>query len=73
MLNLPEPGYTPANLAILRAELCLTQTQVADLCGVTRRTAARWEAKANTKGHATMPHTHWLHLLEIYKKSADSA
>lgn len=72
MLTLPEPGYTPANLASLRAKLRLTQTQLAEQLGVTQRTAARWEAQANTHAHSTMPHTHWLSLLEIYKRSVDS-
>ena len=69
MINLPETGYTPANLRALREQANLTQQQVAD---ITRTKSPdmvrRWEMGTDRHMHSTMPHIKWLLLLDAIVK-----
>ena len=65
MPNLPEAGYTPANLRALLASAGLTQQDAADLLGVTAVSIRRWLMPLDTDSHRDMPLFQWLKLLEI--------
>lgn len=62
-MNLPEAGYTPANLRALLASAGLTQQAAADLLGVDVRTVRKWVADLDNASHRDMPHRRWLQLL----------
>lgn len=63
-IDLPELGYTPANLAQLRQIYGLTQSDVAKRIGVTLRSVQGWEADITAKTHSGMPHRKWVALLK---------
>lgn len=64
-MNLPEAGYTPANLRALLKQAGLTQQAAADLLGVDGRTVRKWVADVDSASHRDMPHHRWLQLLAI--------
>ena len=63
--DLPEAGYTPANLRALLASAGLTQQAAADLLGVSAVSMRRWLMPPDTDSHRDMPLMQWLRLLEI--------
>ena len=65
VVNLPEAGYTPANLRALLASAGLTQQAAADLLGVDGRTIRKWLADVDSASHRDMPHYRWLQLLAL--------
>jgi transcriptional regulator with XRE-family HTH domain len=67
-VNLPEAGYTPANLRALLASAGLTQQAAADLIGVDGRTVRKWLADVDSDSHRDMPHHRWLQLLAATSK-----
>lgn len=63
-----ELGYTPANLKKIREQYRLTQTDVAQICGMSHRVAVgRWETALDKSGHASMPHEKWVMFLNYIK------
>ena len=62
VVNLPEAGYTPANLRALLKHAGLTQQAAGDLLSVDMRTVRKWCAPLDSD-HADMPHYRWLQLL----------
>ena len=66
-MNLPEAGYTPANLRALLKHAGLTQSDAAFLLGVNMRTVRKWCAPLDSD-HADMPHHRWLQLLAVTDK-----
>ena len=62
-MNLPEAGYTPANLRALLASAGLTQQAAADLLGVDGRTVRKWLADVDSTSHRDMPLKAWRKLL----------
>lgn len=65
MVNLPESGYTPANLRALLASAGLTQQAAAGLLGVDGRTVRKWVADLDNASHRDMPLTQWQKLLAV--------
>lgn len=65
MLNLPEVGYTPANLTALLHNAGLNFGQAADLLGVSYRTFQNWTYGIDNKNHRDMPLIKWLELLAL--------
>ncbi len=65
MLNLPEAGYTPANLTALLSQAGLNFSQAADLLGVSYRTFQNWTYGIDNKNHRDMPLQKWLELLAL--------
>lgn len=64
-----ELGYTPKNLRKLREMYNLKQTDVARICEMSQPVSVtRWEAEADKKNHASMPHEKWLKLLDYIKE-----
>ena len=63
-MNLPEAGYTPANLRALLKHAGLTQSDAGKLLGVDMRTVRKWCAPLDSD-HADMPHHRWLQLLAL--------
>jgi transcriptional regulator with XRE-family HTH domain len=64
-VNLPEAGYTPANLRALLALAGLTQQAAADLIGVDGRTVRKWLADLDNASHRDMPLKTWRKLLDL--------
>lgn len=60
--DLPEAGYTPANLRALLKYAGLTQQAAGELLAVDMRTVRKWCAPLDSD-HADMPHRRWLQLL----------
>jgi len=67
-LNLPEAGYTPANLRALLASAGLTQQAAADLIGVDGRTVRKWLADVDSDSHRDMPLHQWRKLLDLVQQ-----
>lgn len=67
--EVPEIGYTPANLKALRKKFGLTQARVAEITETkTIYSVRRWEAPLNAKNRADMPLAKWLRLLKYLEK-----
>lgn len=65
-----ELGYTPVNLRKIREKHRFTQTDVAEICGMSSRVAvARWETPLDKSMHASMPHEKWIMLLNFINKT----
>ena len=65
IIDLPELGYTPANLRSLREQCGLTRRKVADITNtVNYATIVRWETDVGAKNHADMPQYKWQMLIE---------
>lgn len=63
-MNLPEAGYTPANLRALIEARGWTQKQAAEACGVTERTVRKWLVEDITSdNHRDCPLKSWRKLL----------
>lgn len=67
-MNLPEVGYTPANLRALIASAGLTQQAAADLIGVDGRTVRKWLADVDSDSHRDMPLHQWQKLLDLVQQ-----
>jgi len=67
-MNLPEAGYTPANLRALLASAGLTQRAAADLLGVDGRTVRKWAADTDNASHRDMPLVQWRKLLDALQQ-----
>ena len=67
-MNLPEAGYTPANLRALLASAGLTQQAAADLIGVDGRTVRKWLANVDSDSHRDMPLHQWRKLLDALQQ-----
>ena len=67
-MNLPEAGYTPANLRALLASAGLTQQAAADLIGVDGRTVRKWLADVDSDSHRDMPLHQWRKLLDLVQQ-----
>ena len=65
MLNMPEVGYTPANLTALLHNAGLNFIQAADLLGVSYRTFQNWTYGIDNKNHRDMPLSKWIELLVL--------
>ena len=63
-IDLPELGYTPANLRHLRQIYGFTQSDIAKRIGTTLRSVQGWEADITAKTHSDMPHRKWVALLK---------
>lgn len=61
--NLPEAGYTPANLRSLIESRGWTQNHAASMIGAESSTLRRWLMPADHKQHRDMPLCKWLALL----------
>ena len=60
IFEVPEIGYTPANLKALRKQFGLTQAQVAEITGTkTGYSVRRWEAAIDAQNRADMPLVKW--------------
>ncbi len=68
MVNLPDPGYTPANLRTLLKHAGLTQQAAADMIGVDGRTVRKWVADIGNASHRDMPLHQWLKLLDALQQ-----
>ena len=66
--NLPEAGYTPANLRALLSSAGLTQQAAADLIGVDTRTVRKWLADVSGDNHRDMPLKSWRKLLDALQQ-----
>ena len=63
--NLPEAGYTPANLRALIEARGWTQRQAAEACGVSERTMRGWLlADIESPNHRDCPLRSWRKLME---------
>lgn len=67
-MNLPEAGYTPANLRALLASAGLTQQAAADLIGVDGRTVRKWLSDVDSGSHRDMPLKSWRKLLDALQQ-----
>lgn len=67
-MNLPEAGYTPANLRALLSSAGLTQQAAADLIGVDGRTVRKWLADVDSESHRDMPLHQWRKLLDALQQ-----
>ena len=67
-MNLPEAGYTPANLRALLASAGLTQQAAADLIGVDGRTVRKWLADVDSESHRDMPLHQWRKFLDALQQ-----
>lgn len=67
-MNLPEAGYTPANLRALLSSAGLTQQAAADLIGVDGRTVRKWLADVDSDSHRDMPLHQWQKLLDLVQQ-----
>lgn len=67
-MNLPEAGYTPANLRALLASAGLTQQAAADLIGVDGRTVRKWLSDVDSGSHRDMPLHKWRKLLDALQQ-----
>ena len=67
-MNLPEAGYTPANLRALLSSAGLTQQAAADLIGVDGRTVRKWLADVDSDSHRDMPLKSWRKLLDALQQ-----
>lgn len=68
-IALPELGYTPKNLQAIKQIFGLTSERVAEIVGVTTRTAQRWEKEPDgTYQHSNMPVDKWRELLHFLSK-----
>ena len=64
IMNLPEHGYTPANLRALIEARGWTQKQAAEACGVAERTVRNWLVEdIDSPNHRDMPLRSWRDLL----------
>ena len=64
MVNLPEAGYTPANLRALLKHAGLTQAASADMIGVNHKTLRRWLVEdLDSPAHSDMPLRKWRALM----------
>ena len=66
--NLPEAGYTPANLRDLLSSAGLTQQAAADLIGVDGRTVRKWLSDVDSDSHRDMPLKSWRKLLDALQQ-----
>lgn len=64
-VQLPELGYTPANLRALRKFYELTQKEVAQLTDSSVRSIQNWQADPETSSHRAMPIQKWRELLSL--------
>ena len=63
--NLPEAGYTPANLRALIEARGWTQKQAAEACGVSERVVRNWlVSDTASPNHRDMPLRAWRKLME---------
>lgn len=62
--NLPEAGYTPANLRAVIQAAGITQAAAAALIGANERTMRKWLAPLGSPSHRDMPLEKWLALLD---------
>jgi DNA-binding transcriptional regulator YiaG len=69
-MNLPELGYTPANLRALLKHAGLTQQAAAEMLNVDARSVRKWCAPLESD-HADMPHHRWVKLLSIVREVSD--
>ena len=66
MSNLPEIGYTPANLRFLLESKGWTQKQFAHKIGKAERTVRQWlNTDLLSRNHADMPHYLWIEALTM--------
>ena len=64
-MNLPEAGYTPANLRALIESRGWTQKQAAEACGVSGRVVRNWlVSDTASPNHRDMPLRVWRKLME---------
>ena len=64
-MNLPEAGYTPANLRALIEARGWTQKQAAEACGVSARVVRNWLLEyIDSPNHRDMPLRVWRKLME---------
>lgn len=64
MPDIPEAGYTPANLRALLQSAGITQQSAAQMLGVDQRTVRKWCAELETASHRDMPLWQWRELCE---------
>lgn len=66
-MNLPEAGYTPANLRALLKQAGLTQMQAAALLDppASSRSINNWCADTDNANHRDMPLVKWRELLQL--------
>ena len=71
VFEVPEIGYTPANLKALRKKFGLTQARVAEITETkTIYSVRRWEAPLDAKNRADMPLAKWLRLLKYIEENS---
>ena len=63
-MNLPETGYTPANLRAILEQRGLTREDVARLLDVKIRAVHRWCVDTDNPNHRDMSLTHWRRLIK---------
>lgn len=64
-INLPEAGYTPANLRRLMSDYQLTNRQVAGMLGKHENSVGAWRKDLSHAGHKDMPLIDWIRLLAL--------
>ena len=64
-MNLPEPGYTPANLRAVLARQGWQRETAAEKLGVSVRAVHRWCVDTDNPNHRDMSLTHWRRLIEL--------
>ena len=62
--DLPEAGYTPANLRALIQVAGITQAAAAALIDANERTMRKWLAPLGSPSHRDMPLQKWIALLD---------